>query len=339
VCVRVIDMRGIDLNTYRFDYDLTFCALVMHYDGTVLHTYGGRDHEDADSHLSMDSLLATLEQGLRTHAGFVPAPKPAVPPKRVEELDPMKRRLKGKAKDTCIHCHTVTEVLREVEQEAGRFEPDHIWIYPEPARIGIHVDRDDQNRITKVDPGSPAASAKLRAGDRILSLASTNIATFGDLTGALHRLPHGAIETTIKLQSNRLQAEVPLHLPARWKVGTAETFAWRPSKWRLSPAPGFGGRDLDADQKRKHGIQDKDYAFRVGYIVTWGDRAHTGRAAQKAGIRKGDIVLSVADKRDFHSQEHFHAWFRLTQKAGTTCKVEILRGTERKTLVLEVQDN
>ncbi len=332
-------MRGIDLNTYRFDYDLTFCALVMHGDGTVLLTYGGRNHEDADSHLSMDSLEATLARGLERHAAHVPAPKPAVPAKRVETLDPMKRRLKGKAKDTCIHCHTVTEVLREVEQDAGRFEPDHIWIYPQPAQIGIHLDRDAQTTITKVEPGSPAAKIKLRAGDRILALGDTQIETFGDLTSALHRLPHSANKTAIRILRDTVRVQIPLQLPDRWKVGTAETFAWRPSKWSLSPAPGFGGRALSEEDKRKRGLAPKDFAFRVGYLVTWGHRAHTGRAAAAAKLRKGDIVLSVAGTNDFVSEEHFQAWFRLTQKAGTTCEIEILRGKEKKTLTLAVQPN
>ena len=40
MCVRVKNMAGVDLALYRFDYDLTFAALLMNADGTIYHTYG-----------------------------------------------------------------------------------------------------------------------------------------------------------------------------------------------------------------------------------------------------------------------------------------------------------
>ena len=43
VLVRVTDMRGIDLDTFRFNYDLTLAVFAMNADGTVYTTYAGRD--------------------------------------------------------------------------------------------------------------------------------------------------------------------------------------------------------------------------------------------------------------------------------------------------------
>ncbi len=48
------------------------------------------------------------------------------------------------------------------------------------------------------------------------------------------------------------------------------------------------------------------------------------------------MILSVGGKRDFHSVEHFHSWFRLTQKPGTKVAIERLRKGKRETVQLPV---
>jgi ATP-dependent DNA helicase RecG len=51
---------------------------------------------------------------------------------------------------------------------------DQVWVYPLPENIGITVDRDRQDRVRAVAPGSAADGAGLKAGDtragRILGL-------------------------------------------------------------------------------------------------------------------------------------------------------------------------
>ena len=66
------------------------------------------------------------------------------------------------------------------------------------------------------------------------------------------------------------------------------------------------------------------------------DRAGARRNAAKAGIRNGDVVLSVDGKDDFRDQMHFHAWFRLTKKAGETAEVLISRKGKRQVVKLPV---
>lgn len=68
--------------------------------------------------------------------------------------------------------------------------------------------------------------------------------------------------------------------------------------------------------------------------MTWGEHAHRGRAAAKAGIREGDVILAFAGKSDFASVDHFHAWVPLTHRAGEVVAIEVLRTGERLTFEL-----
>jgi len=129
---------------------------------------------------------------------------------------------------------------------------------------------------------------------------------------------------------------VRLELPKGWKRGTPLTFSWRPLKWGLSPAPGFGGRDLKAAEKKALGIPITTYAFEVTYLVDWGEKAHRGRNAFKAGLRVGDVITAIQGKTDFRDQNHFHAWFRLTRHVGETLTLQILRKGRGRTLHLPV---
>jgi hypothetical protein len=106
--------------------------------------------------------------------------------------------------------------------------------------------------------------------------------------------------------------------------------------WRLDPRPGFGGPKLSPEEKEKRGIDAGVSAFRIQYIVTWGDHSRTGRNAHKAGLRKNDVVLSVGGKSDFRSPQHFHAWFRLTREVGEKVPIEVLRKGEKLTIELPV---
>ena len=42
VCVRLVQMNGLDLSLFQFDYDQTLAALFLNADGTVYGRYGTR---------------------------------------------------------------------------------------------------------------------------------------------------------------------------------------------------------------------------------------------------------------------------------------------------------
>lgn len=340
VCVKVLDMSRVDLNDYRFDYDLTFAALLMHGDGTVFHRYGGRDERPPTDWNDLDGLTALMRATLEEHASHRPvqgaAPEAEQRDARyVVDLPPLRRKLQTnpQLRANCVHCHTVHETLHRVAVDADAVDDDTAWVYPPPARLGLTLDTADQARLAAVAEDSPAAAAGLRAGDRLLSVGvQPRVLTIADLSFALHEASPDAHPLRLTWQRGDEVLTGALDLPDGWKHGTVAEYAWRPYKWGLSPAPGFGGQFLERDELRRLDLSPDARAFRVTYIVTWGDKAHRGRTVARAGLRNGDIVLRYAGRDDFASMDEFHAWVRLTRRAGEEVEVVYLRDGRRHTL-------
>ena len=332
--MRVTDLRGIDLARHPFDFDLTFAALLMHPDGHVYHRYGGRDERGADTWLSLASLERVLTVTLDEHVRYRAAPRPpaARPPLVLERVPAFVKRDRGE----CIHCHSVFPALYEEARAEGSWSEDQRWVYPPPARLGLDLERDDQQRVSAVRPGSPAAVAGLAVGDRLLRGGGASLVTSADLMHLLHGLAPEGGELALAIERGGSERELVLRLPAGWKRGTALEFSWRPFKWGFTPEPGFGGQALGPEEKVALGLAREAFAFRVTYLVTWGENARYGEAAQRAGLREGDVFLAVGGKRDFASVDHFHAWWRLERAPGTSLALEILRAGEPRTLTLEI---
>ena len=331
-------MRGIDLSRYRFDYDLTFSILLMHPNGHIYHRFGGRDHTDPLIWISMPSLLSLMTGTLEDHSAYVSAgaKPPNLPPRRgVEDFRSYKTWIKGRPKIECIHCHQIGEHEVGSGELDGTWTGKDIWRYPSPAKIGLRLDPADQSKVKSVDVGSPAAAGGLEPGDRLERIIRHHVRSVNDVQAALHEAPGGRTTIPVRFRRDGKEQQARLTLPDGWKVGDALTFSWRPLKWPMRPGPGFGGKDLTAQEKKNLGLDPDGFAFRITYLVTWGRNAHVGRNAARAGLRNGDIVYSVAGKIDFHDQSHFHSWFRLNVKAGQVVKFETLRGKRRRAIEMK----
>jgi membrane-associated protease RseP (regulator of RpoE activity) len=196
-------MAGVDLETYTFDYDLTFAVLFMNADGTIYHRYGGRDHESATSRLSMVSLVRVMKETLEDHAIYErkPAPPPASRPRTIEQIPPMARKLQ-KQKVNCFHCHMVNDAEREHLKEEKRWSQETVFgMWPLPEKVGLKLDRDDQVLVQEVIPGSPASAAGFQAGDRLVRFGGTRVRTHADVQWVLEKAPGGA--TTIPVERLR----------------------------------------------------------------------------------------------------------------------------------------
>jgi predicted metalloprotease with PDZ domain len=334
VCVRIVDMRDVDLNLIRFDFDLTMAIVLMHPDGTIYHRYGSRGAGDPTGWMSVPSLARLLRDTLAEHRAHRPkATDEALAALLPIDLPPLRRKIDAGQDVDCVHCHTIHDMEHALAVEEGRWRDGDQWIHPDPAQVGVQLDADDQSLLRAVTADSAAARAGLQAGDRLLRLgAQPRVRTMADAQWALHLAAPGDTGIELTFARDGRERAATLQLEAGWKARSPEAYAWRPYKWNLSPAPGFGGPALNADEKRALGLEPAQFAFRVQYLVNWGENAHRGRAAAKAGIRTGDVVLSFAGKHDFVSIDHFHAWVPLTRRAGEEVEVVLLRGGEKRTV-------
>jgi hypothetical protein len=340
VCVRVVDMRPVDLTRFRFDFDLTFAALVADADGAVQHRYGGRDGKDAQSALSVASLGAFLRGSLeeskaRAPKGAEPGGTSSPKPRTIEDLPEFKKR-EAQKKIDCVHCHNVNDFEHRQAEASGSWKREQMWVYPDPARLGLEVERDDQQKVARVDAGSAAAKAGIAVGDRLKRANGASLLTRADLQWTLHGLPFAKAKLDLEIERDGTTKTLSLALPDGWKAAPANEYAWRSYKWTLTPHPGFGGKTLSDDAKKKLGLKPSEFAMNVDYLVTWGDQQHTGQNAQKAGMRKDDVVLAVDGKSDFESNDHFQAWWRIAKKPGSMAEIVVLRDGKRQTIKMKV---
>ncbi len=349
--VRVVNMAGVDLTVFHFEWSLTFSVLLMNGDGTIYRRYGSGDGRDSEAMLSIESFLKTLEYGLVDHATF--DRRAAAAPVRarvaVEDLPPMKRRLAKNAL-SCVHCHTVGDMFREQAEEEGRFRFDDVWRHPPADRLGIRLDRDDQTRIVEVRPASSAAKAGVRAGEHLVRVGGREVRTEADVRAALDPLSGDATTVAIELAESAPAVRVAsglasrpsarrsleLALPSGWRRGDALDLAWRSDMWHLRPNPGFGGVFLGADEKKNLGLPGDRFALRINYLIDFGPHPEDGRNAKRAGLKKGDVVFGVDGRSDFLNERQFQAWWRLAQSPGRSAKLDVLSGKVRKTIELPV---
>jgi hypothetical protein len=328
-------MADVDVANLRFDFDLTFAAVLMHADGTIYHRYGSRGPAEATDHLSLASLAALLRDTVREHTLYDRAPHApeTKPPLPAIQLPVLQKKIAGGQKIDCVHCHTINDAEHVDLELQKKWRKDDLYVFPDPERLGVTLDRERQWLVTAVAAGSPAEKAGLQKGDELLSLGEQgSVRTLADVQWALHRAPFGDTQLPAGYRRGDQSASATIALHDGWKRCPPEDYAWRPYKWNLSPSSGFGGPALGDAEKQMLGIAPGKFACRVGYIVDWGERAARGRAALKAGLQKGDVVIGFAGKDDFVSVPHFHAWVALTRTAGEDTEIVILRGTERKVL-------
>lgn len=333
LCVRVVNMSGVDLTVFTFDTDLTFAVLLMNGDGTIYHRYGARTWEDAESRISMKSLVATMKGALETHAAYVKDPKPPKEKSKRTIEDQWKEAGRAKTPE-CFHCHMVGGTQTEIDQAKGRWNPSEIYRQPMPERLGMTLDRDDQTLVTDVMAKSPAEKAGIAKGDRLARVEGARVLSIADVQWQLDGVTDKGATIEIDLEGGRA---VKVKTKSKWKEADPLDVSWRSTMWAYAPQPGFGGPRLTDDELKAAGLAAGSFAFKVNYLVTWaGPGQKYGNNAQQAGIKKGDIVVSVDGVSDFKSEQHVQAWFRLTRKPGGKAAFEILRGGKRQTVQVPI---
>jgi hypothetical protein len=316
-------MRGVDLDLFDFDYDLTWMAFFLDAGGRVLGRYGGRDADGPDGRSSLAGLRYALERALALHkSGKAPAPPArAARPRTVEDL-PAARPL---AAGACVHCHQVYDLRRESLQAEGTWRLDELWVYPLPENLGLTLELDQGDRVAAVRPGSPAAVAGLRRGDRLLSVGGRPVASFADVQYALHRAPpRGKLGLSWERDGKGLQGEVAL--AEGWRKTDV---SWRWSLRGLDPPPWVQGPDLSLAEKKALGLAPTRLALEQGAFVS--------EPARLAGIRQGDVLIGVDGKALHLTGRQLGAYVRLNYKVGDRVTYNLLRDGKRLDVTLTLR--
>jgi hypothetical protein len=322
VLVRILNMRGVNLNVFEFDCDLTWAACFVSPDEKIYGRYGSRDADSAEQQLSLAGLQYAMRQALAAHRRRPPEEPLAssLPPRTVEQYAAAKR-LKENA---CIHCHQVYDFRRQELQANGTWQREEVWVYPLPKNVGLKMAIDQGNRVETARADSPADRAGLRAGDVVQSLNGWSVASLADVQVALHRAPaQGRIRVSWQRDGRETSSE--LSLPEGWRITDA---SWRPSLRGVGPPPCVHGEDLTAVEKRSLGLSEKSLAFRQGNFVS--------EAARQAGIRQNDIILGIDQKILEMSARQFGAYIRLTYQVGDRVTFNLLRDGQRLNIPLKL---
>ncbi len=330
VCVRLIQMKGVDLDIFQFDYDMSWAAVFMNADGTVYGRYGTRAPHNPMAYNSMASLKRAMRGALELHREY-PASRDALQGKqgkpgrwrRPEDIPPLQdRRNKPTTPETCIHCHMVYDAMRNTAYDEGSFDLKSIWVYPLPDNVGMVIDVDAGTQIWKVMPGSFADRAGLKAGDELISLDGQPLLSQADIQWVLHHAPAKARIPVVAVRNGHT-VEAVLALHGAWK---RSDISWRSSMYSLRPKEGFWAPEISEDRKRELGVALDELALRVKWIPDWS-------TAHEAGLKEGDVILEVDGSRDRLIPRQLAAYVRLEHQVGDQLKLTVLRGDRRLDLL------
>jgi hypothetical protein len=303
-----------DLNLFEFDYDVTFMVFFLSADERVYGRFGGRDAKGPDSRMSLAGLHYAMAGALETHnrGTMDPLAIARQAPKFIRDV----RAGRGLGRG-CLHCHQVKERLNAELERSGKWTRDLVWRYPLPDNLGLLLEVDRGNVVERVDRASAADRAGLRAGDVIRQLNGVAVHSFADAQYALDRAPvTGVIATSWQRDDTILKGK--LALPEGWRK---TDISWRQSMQKFVPSPRLYGNDLSAKEKEARGLSSKQLAFRQEEGV------HS--QARDAGIRAGDIVLGLDDKKLEMDVNELHRYVYRNYLRGDWVAVNILRDGER----------
>jgi hypothetical protein len=325
VCVRVVQMTGVNLQQFQFDQDLSFAVVFLNSDGTVYGRYGTRALADRKSlsHMSHASFQRALERAWAMHQLY-PANREELAGKQghqvadrfAEDLPQMRSFGAAGATKDCIHCHMIGEANLRQRRLDNRVSLQDIWPYPLPETIGLKLETDDGLRVKTARAGSPAAQAGLREGDELVRMNGQPLISQSDVQWVLHDLP---VKTEVKAEFRRgdVMQKATIQLAGDWR--RIEN-TWRPTLAGIRP-------QVELRVGSRQGIAPGDMALAVTYP--------RGPAAQ-AGLRNGDLVTAVDGNKSFVLEGDFLRYLYVNEPRPRQVRLSLLRKSEPLEITLPI---
>ena len=307
--LRITNMAEVDVGVFEMDFNTTFGLFVINHEKQVYVRYGARDDSEAESHLSIPSAALALQRGLLLHEQWK-AGKLKLPPAKSRMSQTFPNVRKVVQKNQCVHCHQVAEgQALEIFAQKDFDKKISPWIFPNPAKLGLDLKVDDPTIVEKST--GAAAKAGIQNGERIFKVEGKIASTYADIQYILHHLPRERKQ--LNLTTNRGARKIAL--PEYWRVTDLNR---RSIGHRMQPFPGFWGRPISMEEKKDLGLPPESFATRTGKF--W-----VNTNGKKAGMREGDIVLSVDGVTSSPLALNAQIYIRLNYEAGDKITVKYQR--------------
>ena len=339
VCVRIVQANALDLAQFQFDFDQTFAVFFLNADKTIYGRYGTRSsHDDTTHDISLEGLRKAMEGALALHRDFsrfkpsLAAKKlPLMKQKQPEEFAALAKykpeiNYQEKTAQSCMHCHQVRDAeIRELREKQEAISDEVLFAYPKPDVLGLKLDVKETAVALEVAAHSAAAKAGLQDGDKIVSLAGQPIISIADVQWVLHTAKAPTADKPIKIPVELLRGGEPKSLTLTLEPGwrKAGNLSWRTSAWDLRRM-GLGGMflgDLTAEERAKAGLRADQLGLLAKHVGEYGEHA----VALRAGVKKGDIIISFDGIEKATSESALLAHSVQTRKRGETVMVKVLR--------------
>lgn len=333
VCVRAVEMEGVDLRLFQFDYDQTWTAFFLNADRTIYGRYGTRASGSADEgvDVSVAGFEKALEGALEIHAGY-PGNKASLlgkrgqppPASEIRSFRLFKSRFAEDPPRGCAHCHHVWEALRSVPREARKpLSDDLMWPYAKPDRLGLTLALDERATVKAAAADSPAAKAGFQAGDRILALDGQPLLSIADVQWVLQHATEPC-DLTAEVERRGARQRLTLHLAPGWRRG--ESIAWRASSRALRP---FGWEEATSVQRRMMGVKEGNLCVHVRGMPKVGP-------AQRAGLVAGDFIVEIDGNAQAISEDRWLEYLYREKLRGQTVTLTVVHKGRREKAQLVV---
>jgi S1-C subfamily serine protease len=228
----------------------------------------------------------------------------------------------------------VGEAQRAVLRQKDKPLPDRLmYPYPNPKQFGLIIDPKTAATVLRLERGSSASRDGFRPGDEIVSLEGQPIISTADIQWVLHNAGDSG-QLTTRVRRNGREQDVPLTLEPDWR--RQGDISWRVSSWSMRRIA-LGGLSLEEateEERRRAKVNESQLALRVKAVGQYGAHA----TARNAGFQKDDVIVSFDGRSGRMTEGQLFEYVLQNKHTGDRMPVVVLRGNERKSLTMPVQE-
>ncbi|MEM1440929.1 MAG: Trx7/PDZ domain-containing (seleno)protein [Verrucomicrobiota bacterium] len=323
VLARVMSMEGINLALYDYDRHNALYYFAVSPDEDIYLRYGGRDSESQDTYLDFDSLELALEQGLEKHQRFLAGtlnarakPEPSFP----EDIPGVSEFIL--ARKRCVECHHLAHFQSMELERTGELDKlRDMYRSPDLKHLGLFLDV--PKGLVIGETNGAAAESGLQAGDKVVSIESEPVLTFGDLQYFLDQVDREATQVSLGIERGGETKLIDLQLPELWwKTDLAHRY------WTVEPLVHFDAEPLTEDEKSEWELPTSGFASRITNVPM------TAMLQSAHELEEGDIVFSVNGVEVCEISNELALHIKLNITSGDTVTLGVIRDGERIELPL-----